>query len=73
MTSTAVITGMGVIAPTGLGAESHWSRTLAGRAAIGRISHFDAERYPSRLAARSPASIRANTASPAGCCRRPTT
>ncbi|MFJ9545955.1 ketosynthase chain-length factor [Streptomyces erythrochromogenes] len=49
-TATAVITGMGVIAPTGLGADSHWRRTLAGRAAIGRISHFDAGRYPSRLA-----------------------
>ncbi|UQA97342.1 ketosynthase chain-length factor [Streptomyces halobius] len=50
MTSTAVITGMGVLAPTGLGTASHWRSTLAGRAAIGPISRFDSERYPSRLA-----------------------
>ncbi|MEV1051124.1 ketosynthase chain-length factor [Streptomyces sp. NPDC049887] len=50
MTPTAVITGMGVLAPTGLGAAAHWSSTLAGRAAIGPISSFDPDRYPSRLA-----------------------
>ncbi|MGW6461280.1 beta-ketoacyl synthase N-terminal-like domain-containing protein, partial [Streptomyces sp. NPDC055078] len=50
MTATAVITGMGVLAPTGLGAAAHWSTTLAGRPAIGPISRFDAGRYPSRLA-----------------------
>ncbi|MFD3540782.1 ketosynthase chain-length factor [Streptomyces sp. NPDC058662] len=50
MTSTAVITGMGVIAPTGMGASSHWSSTLAGRTAIGPVTRFEAERYRSRLA-----------------------
>lgn len=50
MSPTAVITGLGVLAPTGLGAASHWSSTLAGRTAIGPVSSFDAGRYPSRLA-----------------------
>ncbi|MFH0520365.1 ketosynthase chain-length factor [Streptomyces sp. M41] len=50
MSATAVITGMGVLAPTGLGAASHWSSTLAGQAAIGPVKSFDAGRYPSRLA-----------------------
>ncbi|MEW1545005.1 ketosynthase chain-length factor [Streptomyces tsukubensis] len=50
MTSAAVITGMGVLAPTGLGTVPYWDNTLAGRPAIGPISRFDPERYPSRLA-----------------------
>ncbi|MFD9888458.1 ketosynthase chain-length factor [Amycolatopsis sp. NPDC059027] len=50
MTSATVITGMGVVAPTGLDARSHWANTLRGIAAIGRITRFDPERYPSRLA-----------------------
>ncbi|MEJ1198993.1 MULTISPECIES: ketosynthase chain-length factor [unclassified Streptomyces] len=54
MTSAAVITGMGVLAPTGLGTASHWSSTLAGQAAIGPVGCFDPERYPSRLAGEIP-------------------
>jgi act minimal PKS chain-length factor (CLF/KS beta) len=50
VTATAVITGMGVLAPTGLGAEAHWASCVAGRAAIGRITRFDPAPYPSRLA-----------------------
>lgn len=50
MTEAAVITGMGVLAPTGLGAEAHWVSCLAERAAIGRITRFDPDPYPSRLA-----------------------
>ncbi|MFI1169801.1 ketosynthase chain-length factor [Streptomyces sp. NPDC020801] len=50
MTPAAVVTGMGVVAPTGLGASEHWARTLRGDSAIGRITHFDPQRYPSKLA-----------------------
>jgi minimal PKS chain-length factor (CLF/KS beta) len=46
----AVITGMGVIAPTGFGAGRHWAATLAGRSAIRRITRFDPSVYPSQLA-----------------------
>jgi minimal PKS chain-length factor (CLF/KS beta) len=46
----AVVTGLGVTAPTGLGLEEYWSATLAGRNAIGRITRFDPARYPARLA-----------------------
>ncbi len=46
----AVVTGLGVLAPTGVGAEAHWAATAAGTAAIGPISRFDASTYPVRLA-----------------------
>ncbi|GAA2617421.1 ketosynthase chain-length factor [Actinomadura fulvescens] len=51
MTAATVVTGMGVLAPTGLGTTAHWSATLRGQSAIGPITRFDATPYTSRLAA----------------------
>ncbi|WFE62993.1 ketosynthase chain-length factor [Micromonospora sp. WMMD714] len=48
--SAVVVTGMGVVAPTGLGARRYWENTLAGRNAIDRITAFDPTTYSSRLA-----------------------
>lgn len=48
--STVVVTGIGVLAPTGLGAQPHWANTIAGRGAIGPITAFDPGTYSSRLA-----------------------
>jgi act minimal PKS chain-length factor (CLF/KS beta) len=48
--SQAVVTGLGVVAPTGIGATAHWAALLAGRSGIGEITCFDADRYPVRLA-----------------------
>jgi act minimal PKS chain-length factor (CLF/KS beta)/minimal PKS chain-length factor (CLF/KS beta) len=45
-----VVTGLGVVAPTGTGSDSYWRATLAGRGGIDRISRFDADRYPVRFA-----------------------
>ncbi len=53
MTAT-VVTGMGVVAPTGIGAREHWSSTMRGHSAIGRITRFDPSRYPSTLAGEVP-------------------
>ena len=50
MTRRAVVTGIGVVAPTGIGAEAHWEATTAGRSAIRRITRFDASRYATQLA-----------------------
>ncbi|WP_433324587.1 ketosynthase chain-length factor [Spirillospora sp. CA-294931] len=50
----AVITGLGVASPSGLGAVDHWASTLAGRTAIGPITRFDASGYPVRLAGEVP-------------------
>nr|CAM34344.1 putative beta-ketoacyl synthase beta (CLF) [Streptomyces tendae] len=47
---TAVITGIGVTAPTGVGLEAHWKSVLGGTSGIGRISRFDPSGYPVRLA-----------------------
>jgi len=48
--AAAVVTGMGIIAPTGVGAEEHWQALLAGKTGIGRITRFDPSGYPVRLA-----------------------
>ncbi|GAA0954565.1 MULTISPECIES: ketosynthase chain-length factor [Streptomyces violaceusniger group] len=50
MNATVLVTGLGIVAPTGLGIEDYWSATLAGRSAVGRVTHFDPTPYPSRLA-----------------------
>lgn len=54
MTGRAVITGIGVVAPTGVGADAHWKRVLAGEQAIGRITLFDPAPYPATLAGEVP-------------------
>lgn len=50
MTDAPVVTGLGVIAATGLSADAYWKAVLDGRCGIGRIARFDPARYPSRLA-----------------------
>jgi len=48
--TTAVVTGIGVVAPNGLGTAAWWDATLRGDSGIREIRHFDASRYASRLA-----------------------
>jgi 3-oxoacyl-(acyl-carrier-protein) synthase len=48
--SRTVVTGLGVVAPTGADTDSYWRATLAGHQGIDRISRFDATRYPVRFA-----------------------
>ncbi|WP_433890261.1 beta-ketoacyl synthase N-terminal-like domain-containing protein [Streptomyces sp. CA-111067] len=50
----AVITGLGVVAPTGIGAAEHWRATLAGELAVRPIETFDAGRYATTLAGQVP-------------------
>lgn len=51
MSVRAVVTGIGVVAPSGVGVEAHWRSVTAGVGAIGPITLFDPdERYPTRLA-----------------------
>jgi act minimal PKS chain-length factor (CLF/KS beta) len=45
-----VVTGLGVIAPNGIGTEAFWANTLAGRNGIGPITRFDPGGYPAKLA-----------------------
>jgi minimal PKS chain-length factor (CLF/KS beta) len=46
----AVITGLGVIAPTGLGADAYWAATHAGHLGIRRIDRFAVTGWPVVLA-----------------------
>ncbi len=45
-----VITGMGVVAPNGIGIENFWDSLVHGRSGIRRITHFDASSYPCQIA-----------------------
>src|SRR5579863_4015435 len=45
-----VITGLGVLAPNGIGKEAFWQACLAGRSGIRRISRFDASALSTRIA-----------------------
>jgi 3-oxoacyl-[acyl-carrier-protein] synthase II len=44
------ITGIGAITPLGLTAAETWSGLVAGRSGIGRITHFDPESCPVKIA-----------------------
>jgi len=49
-----VITGMGVVAPNGIGIENFWDSLVHGRSAVRRITRFDASTYPCQIAAEVP-------------------
>lgn len=49
MTRT-VVTGIGVVAPSGIGAEEHWRSTLAGELHVRPIESFDASSYSTTIA-----------------------
>ncbi|SFQ64908.1 act minimal PKS chain-length factor (CLF/KS beta) [Amycolatopsis arida] len=48
------VTGIGVLAPTGLSTAEHWDSVLAGKSGIGRITRFDPSGYPVQLAGELP-------------------
>jgi 3-oxoacyl-(acyl-carrier-protein) synthase len=50
MQRRVVITGMGVIAPNGIGKENFWQACIAGRSGIGHITRFDASSLTTQIA-----------------------
>lgn len=46
----SVITGLGVVAPNGIGTEAWWKATRAGKSGIARIKRFDPDKYSVQLA-----------------------
>ncbi|QIS14054.1 ketosynthase chain-length factor [Nocardia arthritidis] len=50
MRSPVVVTGVGVVAPNGLGSKDFWASTLGKRSGIGRLTRFDPSPYPAQLA-----------------------
>src|SRR5207249_4985089 len=46
-----VITGLGVVAPNGIGKKAFWENLIAGKSAVDYVSAFDASSYTSKVAA----------------------
>ncbi|WP_329564298.1 ketosynthase chain-length factor [Kitasatospora sp. NBC_01266] len=51
---SALVTGLGIVAPNGLGTEEYWAATLAGTSGLGPITRFDASGYPATVAGQVP-------------------
>ena len=49
-----VITGMGVVAPNGIGVDNFWDSLVHGRSGVRKITHFDVSSYPCQVAAEVP-------------------
>jgi 3-oxoacyl-[acyl-carrier-protein] synthase II len=45
-----VVTGIGALSPNGVGREAFWTATRAGRSGVRRITQFDVEHLPTRIA-----------------------
>jgi act minimal PKS chain-length factor (CLF/KS beta) len=45
-----VITGIGVVAPNGIGTETWWEATKKGQSGLGRIERFDPSQYATQIA-----------------------
>jgi minimal PKS chain-length factor (CLF/KS beta) len=48
--NATAVTGIGVVAPNGVGLSPHWSATMRGDCALRRISRFDPASYRARIA-----------------------
>src|SRR3990170_8829251 len=46
-----VITGLGVVAPNGIGKDAFWENLIAGKSAVDWITSFDTTPYPCKVAA----------------------
>jgi len=51
MKQRVVVSGMGVVTPIGIGLESYWEASLAGKSGVGMITSFDASTCPTKFAA----------------------
>ena len=49
-----VVTGLGVVAPNGIGKKAFWSACREGRSGVGPIRTFDASQHPVKIAAEVP-------------------
>lgn len=50
MKKQVVITGVGAIAPNGIGIDEFWDALKAGRSGIKKITSFDVEQFPTKIA-----------------------
>ena len=49
MSRRAVITGLGIIAPNGIGKDNYWNAIISGESGIKEISSFDTSQYPTKI------------------------
>jgi len=54
MDRRVVITGLGVIAPNGIGKDAFWEAIVHGKSGVDRIKSFDASDYDTKIAAEIP-------------------
>lgn len=54
MSGQAVVTGLGVTAPNGIGVHEYWDAVRDGRSGLGTITRFDASGYPVAVAGEIP-------------------
>lgn len=45
-----VVTGLGIITPIGIGKDEYWESAIHGKSGISKISRFDVEGYPTKIA-----------------------
>lgn len=45
-----VITGLGVVAPNGIGKEAFWDALISGRSGVGHLTSFDCSDFPVKIA-----------------------
>jgi len=50
MMRRVVVTGIGAVSPNGIGREKFWEATKNGVSGVGRITRFDASKYPVQVA-----------------------
>lgn len=51
MKKRVVVSGIGVISPIGTGKEAYWNALRAGTCGVDKITHFDAEKFTTQIAA----------------------
>jgi 3-oxoacyl-[acyl-carrier-protein] synthase II len=49
-----VVSGLGVVAPNGVGKEAFWKACVDGRSGVGPIRHFDSKAFPVKVGAEVP-------------------
>jgi len=50
MKRRVVVTGLGIISPLGIGVEDNWQALCRGQSGIGRITKFDVDEFPVKIA-----------------------
>ena len=49
-----VVTGLGIVAPVGIGVAQSWANIIAGKSGITRITRFDPSAFSSQIAGEVP-------------------